>query len=342
VVAASVAVITSGAVAVGAQLTNDANTDSAAATTTPPTSSPNRLITPPGTRLVGRNGIGIAVPAEWGTNQASCHTAYRDTVIVGSNPGVDCGMFVGASVSSAILDTFDAFHAHPGDSHASIQVNGEMVTRISGSYTWGPSPYHLMYTTTLLSETRNVSIEVRSPNRSVVARVIDSAFAFPSRFSVIPDEPTGPSLRRHGLGLHRVLALRPKLYPETILGSDPPQGSIVPRGSTVTVTTTEPNCNRVSSDVVTPADRLPLYGRADPYEITVTVGDVVRLRPIPGCTDSPAFHYSAGSSLIGKATPSSFIAAHPGTFTVAVSTTVCPVGVDCSGLRAQVLFRVLP
>ncbi|MDP9319103.1 MAG: hypothetical protein M3O94_08560, partial [Actinomycetota bacterium] len=59
-VVAAVAVVTSGAVAVGSQLSTNATNNPSVS---PPTPDAPSLTPPPGMRLVGRNGIGIAVPA---------------------------------------------------------------------------------------------------------------------------------------------------------------------------------------------------------------------------------------------------------------------------------------
>lgn len=48
----------------------------------PPVTSPEPVVTPPGSRLVGLGHAAIAVPEAWGTNATRCGVPQRDTVVI--------------------------------------------------------------------------------------------------------------------------------------------------------------------------------------------------------------------------------------------------------------------
>jgi hypothetical protein len=349
-VAAAVVIVTGGAVAVGSQLTNDASTNPIVGT---PTVTPPGPTTPLGTRLVGRNGIGIAVPIQWGTNDAACHSAFKDTVIVGANPGVDCSMFVPPPVSWAVLDSYESSIGELTQTQGSnIQIGGLALKRVrTYQYQQGENGANTMYAGALLSRDLDIAIIVRSPDRTVVDDILASAFAVPSRYVAVPALAGRADLVQRGLVVHHETSSEAGLPPGRLLAFDPPPGSIVPAHSVVTVirsgTTHDARaCSGLQTSLITPTRDIHVVARLQPYHAVLHVGDRLSLEASGPCArDVDITPRQTGVMEIRGDRRN--IAVHSGTATVDVGVPPCfsTGGFLCTGgnaLLAQVRVVVLP
>lgn len=233
VVAASVAVITSGAVAVGSHVTNDATNQPAASTTSPNTS----LIPPPGMRYVGRNGIAVAISDSMVPAPSGLATSAQIRWHIPTNPSTrndfprDNGpdLSIGPIAVSSI--EFYAPHAY-----STGKINGATVQRY-GPYpgcAWADCsiapPY---FAGAIWSRDADVFIWVTASSRSQVAAILDSVTAIPSTSVAIPNHPTASELSQLGLAVRRIYPYCVREGPGAD-GTRPAAGSVVPRGSTVT------------------------------------------------------------------------------------------------------------
>lgn len=333
VVVAAVAVVTSGAVAVGAQLTNNA-TDSPPISmptiTTPSTPSPG-LSTPPGTRLIGRNGIGIAVPASWRVPAVGCQAGVLWDVPAAYH-GTSCSP---ARVSSALVRVESyrsqarfytpAIKRTRMVGHVRVSQYGPLSDCVPSVSICPADPR--LFVGVLLSARADVLIYVRSSSRAQVLRILNTVFAVPDRHVAVPLGPNAKSLTAAGLRPRwesRVDSSRPE---GTILETVPAGGDIVPVHSIVTIlrSTRHPastGCAGLHVDVLTPTGRIPIQRGNRTYQITISVGDTVSLETVGRCKDAVSLGYQE-STVLKNQKNSGFMAARPGTAKVVVTIPMC-------------------
>ncbi len=351
VVAVAVVVVTSGAVAVGAQLTNDAKTNPTTSTST--NTLPN-LMPPHGMRLVGRNGIGLAIPAGWRTSPSACEGGVAIWQVSMRYRGSLCPP-QGRLHSAVTITSYSQsarFYAAPVTSMRRI---GAMEVAQYGpadscAYTDGVCPPRVRYLGALLSRRNDLAIIVTSFSRSEVSRLLASAFAIPDGYVETPLNATPASLNAAGL--------QPRWKPGlgrspdgAILGTNPSAGSIVPVGSVVTLLTDAGSpdaraCAGLSTSVVTPTRAFPVVARLDPYRAELNVGDRMTLQATGPCTHGVDIVPRQAGVLEIRGNRR-LVAVHPGTATVDVSIPQCsgsggPVCVGGMALLAQVTVVVRP
>jgi hypothetical protein len=336
-VAAAVVVVTCGAVAVGSQLSNDATNSPSVSTPRP---DPGTLTPPPGMRFVGRNGIAVAVPASWSTDKAWCNVASEDTVIVGDSPGFDC-MTIPSPVSSV---TLNSYLSAAGDTvkrlSASVDIDDIPVQRVTTySYPYGERGANTMYAGALLSRGLDIAITVRSPDPKVVDDILRSAFAIPASYAAIPALTGGPTLHRHGFVIHHETRTRQKMPSGRLLGLNPPPGSIVARGSEVTVIRStrepKPGCWASPVEVVSPTSSVRPGQGYGYLQLTIHVGETLTLKTIGPCGDAAFFAFKP-TTVLRRLDSRGIAGAHVGTVTVSVRQPRCRGDIPCRGVMGQV------
>jgi hypothetical protein len=220
-----------------------------------------QLSVPSGMRLVGMNGIAVAVPDSWGIDELRCGTPDRDTVVFDQAPGLRivaaCAISmpgVSAAHFSDVSYWRQSNRASGPDSKTSPGATlGGTATRrtkvVELAVCLGGFPQHSscqVYKGSLLVPSHDLAVSVQSPKRAVVASVLSSARLIPATFTAVPDL-FGMSIRKAQVaGQHAHLRLRtgPCLrhasppvgacrHADFIISTTPPAGSVVPQGSTV-------------------------------------------------------------------------------------------------------------
>ena len=257
-------------------------------------SDPGALTAPPGTRLVGLNGVAVAVPASWGINQAVCQTPEANTAIVGLPHGGDCAYVPSRIWSSAALEPYDGTYWRLlKQSRPAPAIDGLPVARVAthGFRYSVPARTATLYEGALLFKTENVTVTVRSPNADLVDRILDSAFAIPSGYDAVPPDATPQSLARIGMVVSEQVRYRPRLVPGSLLETRPDVGSIVTHGSTVTLTHSTRvagrPCAGLQVKLVTPAGARDVSVVArDSFTVRVPAGESVAVDAMGACAET--------------------------------------------------------
>lgn len=309
-------------------------------TQTVPGSGP--LSVPPGTRLVGFNGIGIAVPVEWSTNGGVCHNAMEDTVIVGDNPGVDCGFSVPpGDVSSAHLVS----HAHDLWAPRYVRWDVEATGSVGGSsFVRSPTrpiscngAHCQMFEGALSFKDRDVTLWVDSPSRHTIDSVLDSVFVLPRGFGAIPDNATPRSLTRRGFAVHEQVAYRPRLVAGWLLKTTPEVGTIVARGSTVMLTHStrvagDP-CASLQVELVTPAGPHSVSALSrESFTVRVHAGESVSVQALGACAETVSAS-SDDESVLRGSDGTAFTAVAPGTTGLDIGIPMCAGALPSANCR---------
>lgn len=349
-VAATLAVTGGVAVAVGLA-SRQPNTDASAhhsvdpvtpARPTPTGSGPAGVTVPPGTRLVAFDGIGVAVPAAWSTNDAACQNAFADTVVIGENPGIDCGFYVPSGVVSSA-------HLVP---RRVLDRRGDVLGEVAARGAVAGNPY-VRYRTHAIAcngaqchefagavrfDDRDVAIWVESPSRQTIDAILGSVFILPRGYGAVPINATPHLLTRLGFAVREQVQYRPRLIPGWLLRTSPEVGSIVPTGSSVTLTLStrvagDP-CAGLQVELITPEVRRAVSAVArQSFTVRVRAGESVSVQSTGACAGTVQAS-SAGASVLSMAGPWTFTALEPGTARLDVGMPMCagaPPSANCRG-----------
>jgi hypothetical protein len=224
-----------------------ATTATTAPSETPPPSTQNGLVTPPGTRLVGMGPIAVAVPQSWGTNDVRCGTPLSDTVVFESTGTRSC--FVEQrDVSSVHFGRIGMWERRTWERNATTAMDlGEIdITRSEiGPYREGlGEPTYPFSVGVVTVPGYDVAMWVVSTDEELIRSVLDSVREIPNGYVAVPVRSaasrTWPFEADAGLDVRQVAVYREGVSPGVLLSSDPPLGSIVPRGSRVRLTVSGP------------------------------------------------------------------------------------------------------
>lgn len=203
---------------------------------------------PPGTRLVGMDRVAVAVPEGWGTNAVDCdgHTAQRESVVFDSEVVELCDPPAHVDVSSLHIVESSSDWAKPylSNAHPAGEIEGVPIARV---------PTHedgARFAGALIVESEDVVMWVLSPDADVVDEILDSVVIVPDGYVTVPTDPNAPlasdqaAMETAGLSVEVVERFKPGWSAGSLISSDPPLGSVVPVGSTVTlVVTGEPSAD---------------------------------------------------------------------------------------------------
>ncbi|WP_329003293.1 PASTA domain-containing protein [Kribbella sp. NBC_00709] len=211
----------------------------------PPTTSPTPA--PIATRLVGFGHAAIAVPADWPTNQASCGTPTKDTVLIDDPSAYTyCARFRASGVESVQL----VYGIAPPQFHAdeTFEIDGVRAQR--QRTTCSTSKYFRSNTTTCVSTVFIPSLKVwfradSSTNADEVGRILDR-IAIVTDQTGVPSYQADPRLSRGAAyaDVLKELGFKPQIRPVRspsypagqVLGVSPATGTMLKPGATVTVT----------------------------------------------------------------------------------------------------------
>ncbi len=208
-----------------------ATTATTAPSETPPPSTQNGLVTPPGTRLVGMGPIAVAVPQSWGTNDVRCGTPLSDTVV-----------FEGTGTRSCLVKQRDVSSVHFGNitweqKGTTIDLGEVEITR--GDIYEVPRAQKYPFSVGRITvPSHDVAVRVLSTDEELIRRILDSVRDIPAGYVAVPatsaaSSTTWPFEQDAGLEVRTVIVYRAGVPPGVLLSSDPPFGSIVPEGSRV-------------------------------------------------------------------------------------------------------------
>lgn len=189
---------------------------------------------PPGMRLVGMGRIAVAVPESWGTGRVRCGVPVADTVVFDTGYVRLCRLTPTPTVSSLHIVESGSDLALPfvRDAQPAGQVDGVQIRRTSP----GDLPEAIVV------ESEGVVMWVTSRDPALVDEILDSLIVLPDGYITVPYVPYGPvantlgRMEHAGLAVSTVEERRPGWSAGALLDTDPPLGSVVPVGSTVTVT----------------------------------------------------------------------------------------------------------
>lgn len=202
---------------------------------------------PAGTRLVGLGNVAIAVPEEWGTNQTRCGTPQQDTVVINVGVIPTCAIGRPDGVESVEIvqgePRFD-FHAD-----STVQIDGEEAQRqrttcardtIGGVRVCSGTAYFPAHGTWFRAES--------STSPEEVDRILDQIRVDPERVGVPAFQPLavntqGRSGEKYAARLTEagfdVEVQTRKISagkPGYVLDASPAPGTMLPPGSSVTIT----------------------------------------------------------------------------------------------------------
>ncbi len=208
-------------------------------------------LAPPGMRLVGMNGVAVAVPEDWGTNQTRCDVAVKDTVVFDKGTYRSCPISPPPDSSSVHLARASSL---PGEYwKAQVdhfkEVDGMRVgvapvrpvscsAEIKLACAGGPAG-------AVVVAGKDVAIWAQSRDESLVRDLLASVQLIPDGYTAVPDvagRPEGKAretLEQAGLRAPDEVVCRQSdggpwvEMCSDVTGSDVPQGSVVPGGSEV-------------------------------------------------------------------------------------------------------------
>lgn len=183
--AAAVAVIAVGAFIVGPSIGGSGNL------ATQPTTSPRGLAVPAGTRLVGINGVAVAVPEDWSTNDTLCGFALSDTVDFNDTTATRACAVAGTENFSRLLAvplSSEWGQAWPDPLNGqAVDLQGLVAQRVPAKCNDSESHTGVTCSGRLIIASANAVMSVNSPNREVVDAVLDSATLIPEGYTAVPD-----------------------------------------------------------------------------------------------------------------------------------------------------------
>lgn len=207
--------------------------------------SETSMTVPPGTRLVGANGVVLAVPEDWGTDQVGCDnlTPIHPTVVFGHHETgfPACAVGLKEQVPSMRVDTgrdaeIDASDGEPGGTVGGLAVrHGPWTTdRLGFASSWIAFPQ------------AKVRFTVVAATKEDVEQILGSAREVADRYQLVPnwyEQPISQLRLDHMTDLVRGAGFDPVVTeaahdwqrPGAFLRTVPPIGTPLPTGSTVTV-----------------------------------------------------------------------------------------------------------
>jgi hypothetical protein len=234
----------------------------------PPAASDGPAPGPAGTRLVGLGSFAIAVPEEWGTNETRCGTPQKDTVVINVGAVEACAIARPEGVESVELVQDEPRFDFRADS--TVQIDGEEAQRqrttcnrdaIGGGRVCSGTLYFPASSTWFRAES--------STGPEEVDRILDEIRVDPERVGVPAFQPLavntqGRSGEKYAARLTEagfdVEVQARKISagnPGYVLGASPAPGTMLPPGSSVTITViAEPDgpADEVSVGVGTDSD----------------------------------------------------------------------------------------
>lgn len=194
-------------------------------------------------RLVGLGQVAIAVPQEWGTNQHSCGTPQRDTVLINLGPIFACRYPRPSGVESLRLGAGEPRKLNPTFSADEIlEIGGARAERQRTTCTKTDG---LLCSGMVYLPAQNVWFQVESStNAAEVDRVL-------ARITIVPDQVGVPAFamldKQAYADLLIALGLRPEVRTvkvpqntmEQLIEVSPAAGTMLKPGSKVTFTVTE-------------------------------------------------------------------------------------------------------
>lgn len=233
------------AVAGGALLSQQHAVRPPAATTGSPSPAEPVMTAPEGTRLVGANGVVVAVPEHWGTDQVGCDnmTPIRPTVVFGHHEEgyPACAVLLDEQVPSLRIDTGRDAHAGDLDGVPTGEVDGLPARR--GSTTTDRFGF---VTSWIAFPEQQVRFTTTAATTGDLERILGSASRVIAGYLLVPNwyEQSVSQLRLDQMtDLVRDAGLRPLVIevphgwqrPGAFLRTDLPIGTPLTAGSTVTV-----------------------------------------------------------------------------------------------------------
>ncbi|RZU19394.1 PASTA domain-containing protein [Kribbella rubisoli] len=241
-------VVAAAAVAVGSVI--GASTLLTSRTPTAPVTSPTPV--PPAMRLVGFGHAAIAIPADWPTNRSQCGTPMQDTVQIDDpSARLYCMAFRPAGVESVGL-----YYGSPRAefrADETFEIGGVRAERQRTTCSTSNYPKANRNTTTCGGTVSIPSLKVwfraeSSTSAADVDRMLSRIQIVPGRSGVlspwtVTGPPTGPLVGNYtpllaaaGLKAQYKRVKSPSYPTGTIISISPAAGTMLPVGSTVTVT----------------------------------------------------------------------------------------------------------
>jgi META domain/PASTA domain len=233
-VAAAVAIVVAGA---GVVAQNSPASDTAPPTS--PTTSRGGLISPPGTRLVGENGIVVAVPTSFTTNDIVCAGVGSDTVTFNNDgPWFACA---GGDWSATVVNIVDdASPSWPHELYPRSPVHVTVGGTAGGlDQNWCLDDRSGRCARRLAFPTAGVSFTVFSTSRRDLRSILDSAQAVPDGYTTVPSVlgmaggDAAQTVETAGLTVDPLCA-GPQCHASAV-GTDPPAGTPVLDGAAVSI-----------------------------------------------------------------------------------------------------------
>jgi hypothetical protein len=190
---------------------------------------------PERTRLVGLGPVAVAVPAAWGTNQAHCGTPHTDTVLIDiPGPQTGCAV-VGRPAGVESVRLYRGRPVEPWAQVRAVEVRGTKAVR------YGTACGHGVCSAVLYFPRHDVSVEAdSSTDAAEVDRVLGRVRLLRGKVGL----PVGDyhrkatylrMLKEYGLRARVLTADVTHRPPGEVLATDPYPGTVLRRGSTVTV-----------------------------------------------------------------------------------------------------------
>lgn len=201
----------------------------------------NRPPSAQGTQLVGYRSIAVAVPANWRLNESPCGRTAADGRVYRSAQ-TDGGRCTPAAGGSNV--TFADAPLYPSPLQEPPQTAGQVGNHLTLRTNLTHSDGGYEQTVLVPKAMFVIVVTVRSPDRSVVEDIVNSARGVPEGFAIVPKCESLPvreavaALSRAGLTskvLHTsALSVRYSVPPVTFQDRRP--GSVIPTGSAVALT----------------------------------------------------------------------------------------------------------
>jgi hypothetical protein len=212
----------------------------------PPAGSPSPIVTPPDTRPVGAGHAAIAVPEEWGTNEALCGVPQQDTVVIDVAVIEACGTRRPRGVDSVEIWTWPPpFYYHADETTVIDGVPAERQKTVCAPDLGGQP---VCAGTIYLRSLGVMFIAESSTSRAEVdrilgwIRIVPGLVGVPGVDKIRTDEQGGARatyvdvLDRAGLTAEIHTRTVPGSPAGYILDVSPPPGTMVRPGTVVTVT----------------------------------------------------------------------------------------------------------
>lgn len=213
----------------------------------PPAASDGPGPVPAGTRLVGLGSVAIAVPEEWGTNQTQCGTPQKDTVVI--NVGVVETCAIGRPEDVESVQLVQGEPRFDFQANSTVQIDGEEAQRQRTTCTRDTSGGVQVCSGTVYFPAHSTWFRAESSTGpEEVDRILDEIRVDPERVGVPAFQPLavntqGRSGEKYAARLTEagfdVEVQTRKISagkPGYVLDASPAPGTMLPPGSSVTIT----------------------------------------------------------------------------------------------------------